>query len=100
MRNEHSTRSVMLAGRLWATPPNSGKVMDVEMAMSIAALLDTESDKMFDLLERAMVIICNAGGGDFMQETPDWRVAAKKFLNEYATTISERYEPDCHKINM
>lgn len=36
-----------------------------------------------DLVEWAWTIICNAGGGNWELETPEWQAAAAKFRTAY-----------------
>jgi hypothetical protein len=45
------------------------------------------------LLEQAWGIICNAGGGDWNQEKPEWKKAAETFRADYFTALNEEPAP-------
>ena len=42
-----------------------------------------------DLLEEAWGLIANAGMGDWEKETPEWRIAAGRWRDEYHTALPE-----------
>lgn len=45
-----------------------------------------------DILERAWVIICNAGGGDWQRyQTPEWVEAAERFRDEVYHPLLKRW---------
>ena len=51
-----------------------------------------EEQNILDLLEYGMVLICNAGGGDWGKEHPDWQTAARKFIAGYGKAIAPTAE--------
>jgi hypothetical protein len=46
-----------------------------------------------ELLDYAWTIICNAGGGNWDEETSDWQIAASKFREGYYSNLSKRNNP-------
>lgn len=50
-------------------------------------LAQIERDKLLDLLEYGMTIICNAGGGDWTKESKDWQEAARKWVDQYGPLV-------------
>jgi len=43
-----------------------------------------------ELVDWAWTIICNAGGGDWTKETPDWQDAAARFRDAYHAELADR----------
>lgn len=74
-----------IAARMWCLPATEECVMQPEVAVAFAHLIDHYRT----LLELAWGVIANAGGGNWELETTDWNEAAVRWREQYHQTLSD-----------
>lgn len=82
------------ASLCWTNPNGAGtfKAEDcTKIGLEFWKELETTRAVVDALLQRANDIICNAGEGNWQQETEEWRTAAEEFRGQYQEYLGGRY---------